>query len=156
MLAGITHGTLARTLSCADSETSDDVAPQASAYSDVSMMSLGAKRPMHSSHAAGRNAKRVRSAGEEASEVVRTSALWHALPRALPLAEALGALPVVALPASQRAASVDSVLPEAACAERAQSVAAAPERASALGTIVDMVEGQAVRVEERGIEGTLG
>ena len=111
---------------------------------------------MLSSHAAGTNAKRVRCAREGTWEVLRTSALWHALPRALPAAEALATLPVLAVAASERASSVDTVLPEVARAQRAHSIPMPPERASALATIVDMLEGQAVRVEERGIEGAPG
>ena len=114
------------------------------------MMSLGNKRPMLCSHATATRAKRVRSADQGIAEALRTSALWHALPGALDTPQSL------VLPASAMEPVPPSVLAEAPSAESAELVLLAPEGASAWGTIVDMVVGQAVRVEERGIDGTPG
>ena len=149
-LVDVTHGTVARSLLRSDSQSSADVAPQDFSYADVPMASLGGKRPILSKHASGTKAKRIRPADQSIAEALGTNALWHALPAALDTPESL------VLAATAMEPIPISVLADAPSAESAVLLLLAPEVASGFGSIVDMVEGQAVRVEERGIEGTLG
>ena len=82
-----------------------------------------------------------------------SSALWHVLPLAAPVPAAA----VIAGHAPIADASSAAPAPEGLEEDvRPASLAEAAPRAQGLGTLVDMVEGLPVRVEERGVEGALG
>ena len=149
----VAHGSIRNRASAQDSDGSaDDTAP-AAASSDVPMALLGYARAKACTALARTRAKRARVSEETIAETMHRTALWHALPRALPEEQAPHETAAVPLhDFSPAAVPVQEGTEES----RALALPAPVPSAPALGTLVDMVEGQPVRVEERGMEGAPG
>ena len=151
--AAITPGLAREGSPDADSDNCADEVSGAGASSDMPLVPLWQARALASKAVPRKSGKRKRDAGDDPGNVDDSSALWHVLPRAAPAPAATvlaSHAPIADAPSA--AAAPDRVAED----PRAASLAEAAPRAQGLGTLVDMVEGLPVRVEERGVEGAPG
>ena len=136
------------------SESSADEGYLAVRLADMPMAPLAQDRPLQSTRVPRKKVKMTRSAGEQRGNLDDASALWHVVQRALPLEEnssATCAIPVADAVFTAASGSYDAELPSAR-----EVVAPVVQRLASLHTIVHVLEGQPVRVEEHGVEGTSG
>ena len=153
--AAITEGTARRRADGEQSDSSADDGGDAVAQLDVPMAPLAQARPLESMPVARKNAKRTRAAMAAVSgNADDGSALWHVVPRALPLEQEVSVTD--AAPAAEAASAAAAGRDDAGVSSTCEVLAPVVPRVASLETIVDVLEGLPVRVEERGMEGMPG